>query len=31
MINGVAIMSDTDNTKERAVASYGDITFVKGR
>ena len=31
MINGVAIMSDTDNTRERAVAYYGDITFVKGR
>lgn len=31
MINGVAIMSDTDNTKERAVAYYGDITFVKDR
>ncbi|HEX5645883.1 MAG TPA: DUF3047 domain-containing protein [Nitrospira sp.] len=30
MINGVAIMSDTDNTKERAVAYYGDIVFVKG-
>ncbi|WHZ22781.1 MAG: hypothetical protein OJF47_001893 [Nitrospira sp.] len=28
-INGVAIMSDTDNTKERAVAYYGDIVFVK--
>lgn len=27
MINGVAIMSDTDNTKERAVAYYGDIEF----
>ncbi len=27
MINGVAIMSDTDNTKERATAYYGDITF----
>lgn len=27
MINGVAIMSDTDNTKERAVAYYGDISF----
>ncbi|MDX2252345.1 MAG: DUF3047 domain-containing protein [Nitrospira sp.] len=27
LINGVAIMSDTDNTKERAVAYYGDITF----
>ncbi len=31
MINGVAIMSDTDNTKERAVAYYGDIIFVKDR
>lgn len=29
LINGVAIMSDTDNTKERAVAFYGDITFRK--
>jgi len=29
MINGVAIMSDTDNTKERAVAYYGDIVFVR--
>ena len=29
MINGVAIMTDTDNTKERAVAYYGDITFGK--
>jgi hypothetical protein len=28
-INGVAIMTDTDNTKERATAYYGDITFVK--
>ena len=28
-ISGVAIMSDTDNTKERAVAYYGDIVFVK--
>lgn len=27
MINGVAIMSDTDNTKERATAYYGDIVF----
>ncbi len=27
LINGVAIMSDTDNTKERAVAFYGDIEF----
>ena len=27
MINGIAIMSDTDNTKERAVAYYGDILF----
>lgn len=31
MINGVAIMSDTDNTKERTTAYYGDITFVKDR
>ena len=30
MINGVAIMSDTDNTKERAIAYYGDIRFVRG-
>ena len=29
MINGVAIMSDTDNTKERATAYYGDIFFQK--
>ncbi|SPP63266.1 DUF3047 domain-containing protein [Nitrospira lenta] len=29
LINGVAIMSDTDNTKERAVAFYGDIAFSK--
>jgi hypothetical protein len=29
MINGVAIMSDTDNTKERVTAYYGDITFKK--
>ena len=28
LINGVAIMSDTDNTKERATAYYGDIQFV---
>lgn len=26
-INGVAIMTDTDNTNERAVAYYGDIRF----
>jgi hypothetical protein len=29
MINGVAIMSDTDNTKEQATAYYGDIVFRK--
>ena len=29
MINGVAIMSDTDNTKEQATAYYGDIEFVR--
>jgi hypothetical protein len=28
-ISGIAIMSDTDNTKERAVAYYGDIVFAK--
>ena len=30
MINGVAIMSDTDNTKEQATAYYGDIVFQRG-
>lgn len=30
-INGVAIMTDTDNTKERAVAFYGDIRFVRAK
>jgi hypothetical protein len=29
MINGVAIMTDTDNTKESAVAYFGDIVFEK--
>lgn len=29
MSNGTAIMMDTDNTKERAVAYYGDIVFLK--
>lgn len=29
VINGVAIMSDTDNTKERVTAFYGDIEFLK--
>jgi hypothetical protein len=28
LMNGVAIMTDTDNTKERATAYYGDIQFV---
>jgi hypothetical protein len=28
-ISGVAIMTDTDNTKERAVAYFGDIVFKK--
>jgi hypothetical protein len=27
MISGVAIMTDTDNTGERAIAYYGDILF----
>jgi len=31
MINGVAIMSDSDDTRESAVAYFGDIVFVKGR
>ena len=31
MINGIAIMSDTDNTKERATAYYGDIVFMTSR
>lgn len=31
MINGIAIMSDTDNTKERVTAYYGDIVFMKAR
>ncbi len=31
MINGVAIMSDTDNTKESVTAYYGDITFIRRR
>ncbi len=29
MISGVAIMTDTDNTKDMAVAYYGDILFKK--
>jgi hypothetical protein len=28
MINGIAIMTDTDNTNERAIAYYGDIQFL---
>lgn len=31
MINSVAIMTDTDNTKESAVAYYGDIMLVKAK
>ena len=31
MINGVAIMSDTDNTKEQVTAYYGDIVCVKAK
>ncbi len=30
-INGIAIMSDTDNTKGSAVAYYGDIIFRKAK
>ncbi|MCP9448017.1 MAG: DUF3047 domain-containing protein [Nitrospira sp.] len=29
MINGVAIMTDTDNTGERATAYYGDLVFTR--
>gem|GEM_PF-4103143 len=29
MISGVAIMTDTDNTSESAIAYYGDIVFRK--
>ena len=29
LVSGVAIMTDTDNTKESAVAYYGDIAFGK--
>ena len=29
MINGVALMTDTDNTRETATAYYGDIVFKK--
>jgi hypothetical protein len=29
MINGVAIMSDTDNTQEAATAYFGDIVFTR--
>ena len=29
MINGIAIMTDTDDTKEQATAYYGDIRFVQ--
>jgi hypothetical protein len=29
MIKGVAIMTDTDDTKESATAYYGDIVFGK--
>lgn len=31
MINGVAIMSDTDDTKGRATAYYGNIIFMKAK
>jgi hypothetical protein len=29
LMNGVAIMTDTDNTKEQATAYYGDIQFAR--
>ncbi len=31
MISGVAIMTDTDNTQESAIAWYGDIVFRKNQ
>jgi hypothetical protein len=31
LINGVAVMTDTDNTQEAATAYYGDIIFLKGK
>lgn len=30
MISGVAIMNDTDNTGESAIAYFGDILFKSG-
>ena len=30
MISGIAIMTDTDNTGESAIAWYGDIVFMSG-
>jgi hypothetical protein len=29
MVTGVAIMTDTDNTGERALSYYGDIRFMQ--
>ncbi|MBI3609397.1 MAG: DUF3047 domain-containing protein [Nitrospirae bacterium] len=31
LVNGVAIMTDTDNTGEKAIAYYGDIAFKSAR
>jgi hypothetical protein len=31
LVNGVAIMTDTDNTGETVTAYYGDIVFKKAR
>ena len=31
MISGVAIMTDTDDTQESAVAYYGDVVFKRGQ
>jgi hypothetical protein len=31
LVNGVAIMTDTDNTGEEATAFYGDIGFKRER
>ncbi|MBI3995521.1 MAG: DUF3047 domain-containing protein [Nitrospirae bacterium] len=31
LVNGVAIMTDTDNTGEKVIAYYGDIVFKSGQ
>jgi hypothetical protein len=31
LVNGIAIMTDTDNTEDTATAYYGDIVFKKAQ